>query len=151
MTWCKTSTGLWPVTKICIQPLSLCLRRTSRRRKTWSGYFQLLEVTTRACREHGRIRYMAVSRCNFADADLEIKLQIIPGCRTNAFRKACLWDKLALYKILETFEAWRRRNGRQNTSSRVDARQQTPLRIQKQEEPTGRHGNKKKCRDCRGK
>jgi hypothetical protein len=36
-----------------------------------------------------RLRKLA-TRCNFNDSDLEIKLQIIQGCKSNNFRKLCL-------------------------------------------------------------
>ena len=47
-----------------------------------------------------RLRQLA-TRCNFNDSDLEIKLQIIEGCKSSNFRKLCLRDQLSLQKMLE--------------------------------------------------
>ena len=51
-----------------------------------------------------RLRQLA-TRCNFNDSDLEIKLQIIQGCKSSNFRKFCLRDQLSLQKMLEKARA----------------------------------------------
>jgi hypothetical protein len=51
-----------------------------------------------------RLRHLA-TRCNFNDSDLEIKLQIIQGCKSSNFRKLCLRDQLSLQKMLENARA----------------------------------------------
>ncbi len=51
-----------------------------------------------------RLRQLA-TRCSFNDSDLEIKLQIIQGCKSSSFRKLCLRDQLSLQKMLENARA----------------------------------------------
>ena len=44
-------------------------------------------------------------KCDFNNSDLEIKLQIIQGCKSSNFRKLCLRDQLSLQKMLENARA----------------------------------------------
>ena len=97
-----------------------------------------------------RLRQQA-TRSTSANADLEIKLQIIQGCRSNAFRKACLRDNLGLDKILENVRGMEAANryaeiieqsGRQATNAMKNSKNRKT--------PKGRHGIKKICRQCGG-
>ena len=91
-------------------------------------------------------------RCNFTNTDLEIKLQIIQGCKSSSFRKACLRDNLTLDKMLENARSAEAAN--RYAESIEQSSKQTTNAVKKfknkNNKQTGRHGNKKKCRDCGG-
>ena len=53
---------------------------------------------------HSRLRTLAKT-CKFADADKEIKEQIIPSCKSNALRRKALREDLGLTALLEAGRA----------------------------------------------
>ena len=105
-----------------------------------------------------RLRQLA-TRCNFNDSDLEIKLQIIQGCKSSNFRKLCLRDQLSLQKMLENARAAEaadryaesvEQSTKQATNSvNKPARKNFKSNMKKE---TGGNGMKKtsKCRKCGG-
>lgn len=104
-----------------------------------------------------RLRQLA-TRCDFNDSDLEIKLQIIQGCKSSNFRKLCLRDQLSLKKMLENARAAEaadryaesvEQSSKQATNSVNKSRNNFKFKSHKE---TGDNGKKKtsKCRKCGG-
>ncbi len=95
-----------------------------------------------------RLRKQA-TRCDFTKNNQEIKLQISQGCKSSAFRRACLRDNLTLEKMLENTRGAEAANPYAESIEQSGRQTTNALKISRYgKQQTERNGNKKKCRDC---